>query len=259
MFRLIFILIFCLNLPLSAQPLSKLLVQAKELHKQRSQNIFSDLKDTLDLQFDSTMQGLIQHPEFCAADPTEIARQIQTKELPSDDSGIHFAYHLMNFVTVAPAEDLAIFSWDDLGGGSAHSYTNYIQYRLADGTCMMQPLDTARDDWEVGYYEAEKLQLADRDVYALFGYGSYGGGHQHRKVTFLERLNDALVERTDFYPDGKKLTILSNRGQDPRLTFDAEKLEIRYLKYVMDEDVGFFKNEAETIILSYAEGKLVKK
>ncbi|MEO0468971.1 MAG: hypothetical protein AAF206_05075, partial [Bacteroidota bacterium] len=207
---------FCLSA--SGQSLNKLIQQATELHDQRKQNIFSDQKESLDQRFDSCMQALLRHPDFCGIDSVEIARLVRATAAEPRESGQYFAYHLINFVAIASAENLMVFSWDDLGGGTYHTYTNYVQYQLTDGSCVVQPLDTAEHDWDAGYYQTEKLELAGRNIYVLLGYGTFGGGKQHRKVKFLERIDDALVERMDFYPDGKQLTISSNRGQDPALT-----------------------------------------
>ena len=239
---LFIIILFCFT-KMNSQSINTLLKEVHQLREQRVKHMFSDKRDSIFTLFDTRVQELIRSAEFCDYELDSLFVDHGDSKVKS---GKYLAYRFMNnLMKCSSDQKLRIFSWDDLGGGSYHSYTNYIQYKDKHGKCITKPFDEHPFDTEVGYYNIESLTKNKRTIYILFGYGTYGGGQHHRNIRFIEFVNDQAKECFEWYPNGKNLVIYSSRGQNPEITFDKEKAMISYKAFVFNDDIGFYEKEFE--------------
>lgn len=226
---------------LQAQSTDSLLLEVHRLQNLRLTHYADEQRDSIFLLFEEAMQSWLTSPTSCAwrFDSTKLA------SLPVASEGKQLAYGFMNrLVTSSADERLRLYSWDELWGGSYHSYTNYLQYRTPDGTCKVMPFDTVPDNTEVGYYQVDTYELsASRSIYVLFGYGTYGGGKQHYAVRFFEFVAGEPRECLELYPNGEDLVIFCNRWQNPEVQFDPSTGTIMFKEFAYDRDVGFYRDE----------------
>lgn len=219
----------------------------------RLQNIFSEKRDSIFNLFDISVQRLIMSAEFCNSQLDSTTFQSNSS---NSDEGIHLAYTFMNnLVKCSSDQKIRVFSWDDLGWGSYHTYTNYLQYKTNSGNCKTIPFDTIQNNVEVGYYRIETLNKENRIIYVLFGYGTYGGGQQHKNIRFFEFINDEPKECFELYPNGIDLVVYSNRGQNPDIKLDKEKGIITYKEFLFNEDTGFYEQEFKQNTISLFDQK----
>ncbi|WNJ19306.1 hypothetical protein [Pontibacter sp. G13] len=224
-----------------AQSLDSLFMKVENLRQQRITHYSDSLRDSVFQLFEAAIIEIAAHPEFCHLTPQDSA------EDTTSYSGRDYAYSFMNHSTwvFSPDGRLRICSWDDLGGGSYHSYTNYLQFRDESGACTTLPIDTATYSTEVGYFKIAQAEIESGRLYIALGYGTYGGGKQHYRVRFFQLEEGTLREREAWYPDGQELTVVCNRPQNPELTYDPDTQTISYLEFEYDEDTGFY-NETFT-------------
>ena len=239
---ILLITLFC-SINIIAQSLDSLFIKVQRMQELRLQNIFSEKRDSIFNLFESSIQKLFFSQEFC--DTTLDSSFFYINPKTSDD-GIYLAYSFINnLVNCSNDQKIRIFSWDDLGGGSYHTYTNYLQYRIDNGKCKIIPFDTLQDNLEVGYYKIETLNIENRNIYIFFGYGTCGGGQHHKNIRFFEIVNNEPKECFDLYPNGKDIVIFSNRSQNPDIKFDKQRGLITYKQFVFNEDMEFYENEFE--------------
>ncbi len=224
-----------------SQPMDSLFIEVGRMQELRLQNIFSEKRDSIFNLFDITVQRLIMTTEFCNFQLDSTTFQSNSS---NSEEGIHLAYTFINnSVKCSSDQKIRVFSWDDLGGGSHHTYTNYLQYKTNTGNCKTIPFDTIQNNVEVGYYQIETLEIENQIIYILYGYGTYGGGQQHRNIRLFEFINDEPKECFELYPNEKDLVLYSNRFQNPDIKFNKEKRIITYKEYLFNEDTGFYEQE----------------
>lgn len=239
---------WCMNLSLFAQPIDSLFQQAKRLEVLRYENIFSEQRDSIFGLFDSTMFQLLTHPDFCDVKSNGLLGSM--KEPIDSLQGVDLAYGFMNNLICAESSDerIRLFSWDELSGGSGHSYVNYIQINGDDGRCVVMPFDTTMDNLEVGYYKIDKWLLDERSIYIFVGFGTYGGGLQHWRIRFFEFNGDQIHEIFEYYPDGYQWSIQCNRSQTPGILLDSSDNSISYKQFLTSLEMdGFYGEEYETV------------
>lgn len=226
--------------------LDSLETQAIYQQKIRSKNIFSDQRETVFAAFDSTIQQIFAHPDVC--------------DYPFDS--------LRQFISVVSSDDgkLRIFSWDNLGGGTYHTYTTYLEYHSEDGACKaweidIEPkryVDTIPIPVEVGFYRVAEVREGEKQYYLLFGAGTYGGGKKHAAIKVYTEENGMLVPCTSCYEGKSPLVIHSNRGQDCELMYDDKTRELSFKAFEFDDDIGFFTSTFEWVKYRFVDGKLRK-
>lgn len=255
--------IFLMLLLICVQPQAQVVLtdslfgKASRLQEQRLKNIFTDNRDSVYSCFDSIMDELSKQPHICTALPDSTHPFFLVDRLQNETKGITLAYGFMNRIVVAesPDERLKAYCWDDLGGGSYHTYFGFLSNTDKAGTCHVLSLDSLFEYPETAIYAIYQAGEKDAPVYVLFGYGTRGGGKQHYRVKFLKNGKECF----DCYPDGKGIEIGTTRRQTPQLQFDTETFDIRYKRYVFDEETGFFTNEFEKIVSRYVGGKWVEE
>ncbi|MEM7368295.1 MAG: hypothetical protein AAF587_06805 [Bacteroidota bacterium] len=239
-----------------AQPyLYTLINEVNELHQQRRKMYSSEKKDSIFLAFDQKIQELLYHPDFCGNWWNSLGQPFSKNA--ADVKGEVLAYSLINDVMICSSDDdrMLLVSWDDLGGGSYRSYSNYMLYKNDFGVCQTIKLDSAKEGHEVGYYQIERVQQKDRVWYFLFGYGTYGGGRHHRAVKILEQSDTGFQECLGCYPNGEDLVVFAPRLFEIDLQYDPVNREISYKQFAFDEETGFYSGEYEHIALKFSKGK----
>ena len=229
--------------------------------EERVNNIFTEKRDSVFTKFDLGIHKLFNHKSFCKKTPDSVNRFFVTDKLNEKNEGQTLAYLFMNNIVVSNSFDskLRIFSWDDLGGGSYHSYTNFIQVQSDSDNCLISQIDTSEFSVEVGYYQIKQFLDNGRHFYLLVGYGTYGSGNHHWVVRVFEIKNDLFVECINCYPNANNLQIGSRRSQNIDLVIDEENNEISYKKYSYDNEMGFYSDKSDLIRLKLINGKLTKQ
>lgn len=234
-------IVFCCSTSLISQQIDSLFIEVKRMQELRLQNIFSEKRDSIFNLFDISVQRLMISTEFCNFQLDSTTFQSNPSK---SDEGMHLAYTFINnLVKCSSDHKIRVFSWDNLEGGSYHTYTNYLQYKTINGNCKTIPFETIQNNVEVGYYRIEKVSKENRIIYIIFGYGTYGGGRQHKNVRFFELINDEPKECFKFYSNGIDLVVYSNRNQNPDIKLDKEKGIITYREFLYNEETGFYGQE----------------
>lgn len=242
-------MVLFLNTNVQCQLLNSSLTELHRLQGLRIENMFNENRDSIFQLFDSLAYQLMVSNELCQSSLDSSAIY---KISSNYDSDISLAYSFINNWVRSSVDDrIRLFSWDDLGGGSYHTYTNYLQYKTSDNRCITTPFDTLHSNIEVGYYQIDKFIKDETHIYVFLGYGTYGGGQQHKRIRLFEFVDDQPEERFDLYPNGKDLVVFSNRGQDPEIVLDKQEGIIRYMNYHYDKEIGFYQQDftLETIQL----------
>jgi len=232
-----------------------------ENQKLRLKNIFTEKRDSVFEKFDKSIEKLLNHPDFCKTSFDSSKKYFLVDKLKNETKGVNLAYSFINNIVVTNSANkkIRIFSWDDLGGGSCHYYTNYIQIPDDSGKCIINSFNASEFIPEVGYYQIEEINDSGKKVYMIIGYGTYGGGKHHWLIRFFEIKNNELVECKEYYQNYDVFIISSNRSQEIDLKINVKKKTISYKKYKYEEDAGFYTNDFEHIKLKFKNGKLNKK
>jgi hypothetical protein len=221
--------------------------------EERLLHIFSDQRDSVYAAFDLAVQALFGSAESCGALPDTSLHYFWADGLADITDGQTLAYGFMNNIVICTKGNLKIYSWDDLGGGSHHTYGNILQYMGENGVCVAIPLDTSENSDEVGYFRIERIPSGERELYLLFGYGTYGGGEQHYTLSMYEVKAGRVEECRACFPEGGAIRIACHRGQDIGLRYDAGSQVISYRAYEMED--GDYTNERKEVSLRFREGK----
>ena len=241
--------------------IDSLITKVSLCQKERVNNVFTEKRDSAFTKFDLEIHKLFKHESFCKKTSDSVNRFFVTDKLNDKIEGKNLAYLFMNNIVVSNSLDgkLRTFSWDDLDGGSSHSYTNFIQVQTDSDKCLITQIDTAQFSIEVGYYQIKQFRGNGSHFYLLTGYGTYGSGNHHWLVKIFEIKNDLLVECINCYPDDHNLLIGSRRSQNIDLKIDEKNNEISYKKYGFDYEMGYFSDENDLIRLKLINGKLIKQ
>ncbi len=177
--------------------------------KLRLQNIFSEERDSIFSEFETTINLLFNCKTLCTKLPDTSNHYFLVNKLQKETIGKTLAYAFMNNIVISTSENFRIYSWDNLDGGSSHSYTNYLLY-MNEADCIIFPMDTSNQDLEVGYYYIKQI----KDYFIAFGYGTYGGGKQHFIIRLFKNEDGKIAEYNEGYPEGQPIVIHSNRSQN---------------------------------------------
>lgn len=261
--KTLYILIFTLvssNI-LSQNNIDTIIRNVNELQLLRLKNIFSDSRDSIYAEFDTSIIKLFQYNDFCNYRIDSSYQFFLNSASLVDDSSITLTYALINNIVYTTSQDnkLRIFSWDNLEGGSYHTYENFIQFNNNKNHCEIIQLDTLESDPEVGYYKIFQISDNENIYYLLFGHGTYGGGQHHKIIKILTIKNQKIVECFDFYPNSDRLLIFSNRAQEIGLKYNEQKKEIIFKQYKFDDDIGFYTNDFDLIKYELKNNKLIKE
>jgi hypothetical protein len=251
---LIVLSLICSQEVLMAQTVSidSLVKSVDQLQEERLKNIMTDQRDSVFELFHHALAELTRHPKGCSYEFDSSLWHVQYGNAMQDSEGITLAYAFVNNLVIARSDDarVRIISSDNLEGGPSHTYTCYAQLTDSLGNCRTSVLDTAVSDVDVGYYHISQAAYQGTTYYVLFGYGTYGGGHQHRVVRVIKNRNGMLVECCECYPRRRPIVLYSSRGTDPELTFDPEALMLRFQGSVYsEEDDAYRLEETPTTVL----------
>lgn len=243
-----------LQLALSAQ-VNPLFQRVNEEQSQRLGHIFSDQRDSVFAAFDVSIDALFASTASCETLPDTSRYYFLVDALSDVTAGQTLAYAFINNIVICTAGQLKVYSWDNLDGGNYHTYTNYLQYMADDGTCTAVLIDTAETSDEVGYFRMEPIKAANRELYLLFGYGTYGGGEQHYLFEVFELKNGHLEECMGCYPDGKAIKVGCFRGQSIDLRYNRRKQILSFKAYTFGD--GFYTEDFKPVALKFQAGKWV--
>ncbi len=209
-------------------------------------------RDSVDNHFISVIKKTLTKPESCNQLPSDSLSYILTNRLQKAVKGRTLVYAFMNNVVVTSKEKLKTFSIDHLGGGSYHTYSNYLQFKNSNDKCLFIPLEKTQENESSGFYRIEHIN----HFYFLFGFGTYGGGKQHFTLRIFKEKNGQLIESKESYPNHTSLFSECNRSQQINLTFDASTNTFSYNKYEQDSETGFYKRDYKVVKLQFKAGKL---
>lgn len=231
------------------------------LQEKRLSNYSTDSRDTVFTKFDSAIINLFQQKEFCSYQPDTSYYCFLTSDSISNYQGITLTYAFINYIVYTVSQDnkIRIFSWDNLDGGSYHTYTNFVQINTDNDQCEVVPFDTSELNAEVGYYRINQIDQGGKTFYLLFGHGTYGGGKHHKiaKIFYIE--NGVFTECFDCYPETRNLLIYSNRGQEIGLQFDKKQKKLTYKQFMFNDDMGFFTDDFVEVTYKFQNNKLIKE
>lgn len=238
-------------------PCAKTQTLAETLAARRA-SIFDSTKDSLDQEVRQQVgEQLLQR---CRDNGPSAADHVfyQPDSLAFEE-GKTQAYTFMNELVYLRSADsmVQIVSWDDLGGGSYHTYTGWIQVRTQVG-CNIQTLAQITGEDEVSISAIYDLPGENSDKYLLFGYGTYGSGKQHAGFWIVERTENGLVNCADCIPLGVEHVIYCNRTQEIQLQYDPVTTTLSYRKYALDEMTGFYRRAYKTVSWNVTNGKLLR-
>lgn len=154
---------------------------------------------------------------------------------------------LSNYISITSSPDSALkfYSWDQIGGGSYHTFGVLAQFKTAEGKVVVQRLliaDSTGDSdmmvfdrsYDVRFHEAYELNVKGKTQYLTIGWGTFGGGMQHAVVRIFTIKNDKLVKCTNLFCNASELMIEYPRIYSADLTYDQKKRSISYKKKVHD-------------------------
>ncbi len=260
--KVLFILILVIsgNLYSQVNNIDTLVKKVNDFQILRLDHFFDESRDSIFSLFDSAVYELFEQDEFCFYQPDTSNSYFLNSYSLNDYSAITLAYGLINYIlyTTSPDHKIRIFSWDDLQGGSGHTYSNMIQFDIDDDDCKAEKFDSLEDNTEVGYYKIHQAEYGNTTFYILFGHGTYGGGKQHKLIRIFYIENNELKECFDCYPDSKPLLIFSARSQEIELEFNEKKQEISFKQYDFNDDEGGYDNKFKRINYRFENNKLKK-
>lgn len=231
--------------------------ELNDAQKNRLQQTTDDWeqRESVFKKFNVIVKKTLKEPMSCLKTPDSSYHYFLVNQLNKETNGQALMYSFVNTIVITTKENLKVYSWDDLDGGSHHTYVNYIQYQNNEGICKAILLNDLSNDFNAaGYYNIEKIN----EYYLLFGYGTYGGGEQHFVVRIFKNDNGEIKEYIEGYPNKKMLLIGCNRGNTIDLHYNKEKQTISFNQYIYDEEKGFYKREFQKVIYQIKDGKLVK-
>jgi len=257
---ILFITLCILSFETLAQdtPIDSIVKDVNELNGLRLKNMFETERDFVFNQFDSAVTRMFEHPDICNYIPDTAYYYIEYNPSFEDLSMQYYMLNFANNIVICNSEDnrLRVYSWDDLGGGSAHSYHNYLQYEKGIGTCEIIEIDTAEFSLSVGYYDIKSINDNGQIYYFLFGYGTYGSGLHHMNMRIFTIIDDELIECISCYPEVKAIELFSNRSQELFIKLNEDTNELSLKKYVYDEDIDFYTKEFKIVKYKFKDKKL---
>lgn len=219
---------------------------------------FTDSRDSAFSVFDQKITALIQSTNLCDDLPDSTYDYFIVNKLDNEHVGQTLAYALMNNIVVCSDSSLSVYSWDNLDGGSAHSYSSFLVYKNEKNNCLSFSLDTNYSELEVGYYKIESFVENKNHYHLLFGYGTYGMGNQHFVVRMFEEKNGEMIECINCFAEENSLLIGANRNQEINLIYKPKNLIITYKYYIFDEEYLSYRKSFEEVNLKFVNGKWTK-
>lgn len=250
--KFIFVIFFLIFNVVGSQN-NKLFFELDEVQKLRlKQRNNWDARDSVNRCFNNIIHKTLTNNKSCNELPDSTLKYLSVNNLKTVKKGIVLVYAFMNNIVITSKENLKVYSIDNLGGGSYHDYTNYIQYKNKFGECKFILLNKTQEDNSSGCYRIEKVN----EYYILFGYGTYGGGKEHYTLRFFKEEKGVLKEKKEILPNQKSLFLEVNRGQEVDLEFDEVRKIISYNTYEQNEETGFYKRKAKRVKLQFIKGKI---
>ncbi|MEZ4685515.1 MAG: hypothetical protein R3B47_05475 [Bacteroidia bacterium] len=238
-----------------------MLVEVKQNHQIWAGSSWENWnRDSLEKNFAQSLEKLLASAEFCNVPfPDSLPAPFWNAEHIDDYEAPARFYMLFSYISYCQSADckLAIFSWDNRGGGSYHSFSNYLWHRKDSNQCAVMflpdfnmPGIPQRDSdpaaaADASFYAIDQIERNNTKLYILSGYGTFGSGKHHRSVRIFEEAENGLSECFECYPDREPIDIHCNRSQDVELTFDQKSQTLRWKQFDFDDDMGFFTDSFE--------------
>ena len=212
-------------------------------------------RDSLEKNFARSLEKLLGSPECCNESiPDSLPAPFWNAEHLGDYEAPAKFFMLFSYISYCVSADssLAIFSWDNRGGGSYHSFSNYLWHRKDSNQCEVillpdfnmpgipQPDSDPDAAADASFYTIDQIKRERSTLYILSGYGTFGSGKHHWSVRIFEEDENSLSECFECYPDRKPIDIHCNRTQDVELTFDPNSQTLSWKHFGFDDDMGFF-------------------
>jgi hypothetical protein len=248
------IVIFCLLLTFNSfcqTNVYDLATEVLQLNRERHKHGWDELRDSVFTLFNTKFKELMHHPDLAEAQFTD--DWLIHNERPADTEGVTLAYGFMNSIKRAVSEDkkLVSYSYDHLGGGSGHTYTAYVIYSNHGKTKVVQ-MDSLGMDGLTGslesllaYYEINQTVVEGNLYYFLFGYGTMGGGGHYKSIRVFTECDNEFHQCSNWFEPEMLPLLSSNRTQNVELQMDTLPGQIKYKRFVMDEDIGFYNDTFE--------------
>lgn len=236
-------LLLFISFPLFSQQadhkLNDLDIQLSRYCNLRSQHVFSERREEVMTGFESMMLQMASYP-----------------------GSFHFPFDSLErciYITFSNDRSLKCYSYDNLEGGSAHTYSNIVSFFNGEGKLVSHNLKTEAESPMVGYFEIHRIKPFDMQKFLFIGYGTYGGGKEHMSIQLFEIQKDSLVECFSCYEDYSPLFFEQNRGQDFEIEYDNDLQQIKAKVYKFDDNTGFFTNEFHILNYSIMEGHIRRR
>ncbi|GAA0873419.1 hypothetical protein GCM10009117_25660 [Gangjinia marincola] len=153
-------------------------------------------------------------------------------------------------------QNLTIISWDELNGGTWHTFNSVYQYANRDLiqsdflTHEKEP-DEDLDFLDVTYYDIREPIPGN---YLIKGYGTHGHGHEFFTLRLLSFNNNTLVDCRNCLNGKDKLVIYKARSKEDPIEIDTINNQIMYREYKEDLESGFMIPTGKTRTLHYKNG-----
>lgn len=192
------------------------------------------------------------------------------KTLSNKESATFPFDSLATMIKVIASKDnkLRIFSWDELSGGSWHTYNSIYQYndknKSYSGILSINnevPLE-AESYIDINHY---KIYQIENNKYLVKGYGTHGGGKEFFVYRLLSFSNGKIVDCSKCF-DGKDRFVYEISRRDtlePKYNKELKEisyheLEESYIQGNKDEPSGFMKATGKILKLKYKKGLFIK-
>ncbi|MBT6837168.1 MAG: hypothetical protein HOA61_14105 [Bacteroidetes bacterium] len=221
---------------LSKPDFSQIDIQLSRLCQLRAHHVFSEQRNEVMGNFNSMMLEAISHPLSFNYPFDSLERCI--------------------YITYSSDSLVRCYCYDNLDGGSFHTYTNITSYYTENGNFQSQLMIPEKESPMIGFDRIIRLNPPEQKLYLFKGFGTYGGGKQHISFQLFKIENDTLSECFDCYEDYSPLFIEQNRGQDFEIEFDQKTQRIEAKVYRFDNETGFYTNEYDLVYYSIQNGLL---
>lgn len=184
----------------------------------------------------------------------KLKAQIETL-LNTPTSFTHPFDSLAQQITILTSKDqnVRVFSWDELTGGTWHDMAVIVQFKTASNTIKTVWIDSDISEEPTGitseiHYKIYDIRINNQPHYITFGWGTYGSGHHHNAILIFSIENDTISVCSDCIDESYR-HIQTPRSQRVELKYDEIKKVISFNEFILDNEIGFYKPTGKRISL----------
>ena len=190
----------------------------------------------------------------------KLKKQVENA-LSNPESFDYSFYALSKFVTIVKSSDeqVKIFSWDELTGGSWHDMAVIVQFKTKNQKIKTKWIDSdIREDpsgiIDTIQYEINDVTIDNKMHYLCFGWGTHGSGHHHNSILIFSIVNDAIQTCKSCISEDY-LMIQAPRREKINISYNKQSQEISFNEFKYNDDIGFFESTGKRIQLKLKNGK----